>query len=285
MDSLATLASLRPRCHGDDHSPLIPSPAVLRKLHRSLALEPSAGWYGNLPPSRATALHDDSTIKVKSPTITPAAPVNTMTPISVAPSSQVPVAAGYSSYGYNYSATPQQQQQAYRQPATFTQYKPGQTNYYQPYVPAATQQSYFNPQSYGATSHQQAYGSGGGQTYPYGATWYNQYQHTAAKPGTPIANVATPTSYNTFFAGGTAANGAAPSRTPAVANTVANKVATPQTTGWATPTYQPTGIAPTIPSHLRTSQPSTPTPAYQPPGTGYYQTYPMQASTSAAPSR
>ncbi|TEB39105.1 hypothetical protein FA13DRAFT_443172 [Coprinellus micaceus] len=67
MDSIATLASLRPRSSAEDGAPLVPSPAVLRKLHRSLALEPSPGWYGNLPASRATALHDDSTIKGEEP--------------------------------------------------------------------------------------------------------------------------------------------------------------------------------------------------------------------------
>lgn len=289
MDSIATLASLRPRTSGEEGAPLIPSPAVLRKLHRSLALEPSAGWYGTLPASRATALHDDSTIKVKSPTIAPAIPASTPVPNTAAPSSQTPAPTGYPGYTYNYGAT-QQQQQAYRPAApTYAQYKPGQGNYYQPYIPATTQQSYYSQQSYGGTSNQQPYGSSGGQTYQYGS-WYNQYQPTqnaaaattaGTKPGTPTAT-APAASYNAFFTGGTAANGAPASRPPAVGNTV-SKAPVPQNAGtWSAPTYQ---AAASVPSHLRPAPSATPSPhpttTYQQQG-GYYQ---YQPQTSVAPSR
>ena len=288
VDSIATLASLRPRSSAEDGAPLVPSPAVLRKLHRSLALEPSPGWYGNLPASRATALHDDSTIKVKSPTATPAVPPAPAPSTAPVPTSQAPATPAYPGYTYNYSAT---QQQQYRPAAaTYAPYKGQQAGaYYQYSVPATEQQSYYGQQSYASSSNQQPYGSGGTgqQTYQYG-TWYNQYQPpvaaTSSKPGTPVASTAPATSYNTFFAG---TNCTAAPRPAAVGNTVANKAA-PQAAAptWpAQTTYQATSTAPTLPSHLRTSQSSTPQPnttAYQQQA-GYYQAYQMQ--TSATPSR
>ena len=290
MDSIATLASLRPRCSNEDIPPLVPPPAVLRKLHRSLALQPSPGWHGTLPATKTTALHDDSTVKVKSPTPAPAVAATTTVPVS-APVVQAAPTVGYTTYAYNY---PTAQQQASYRPAstTYAAYKAPPGSYY-PYAPTATQQqSYYGGQAYTGTTNQQPYGAtaGSGQTYPYAGSWYNQYQPGAAgsKPATPVA---ASTSYSNFFASATggAANGAAPAgRPPAVANTVVgNKAPAPQAAGaWQANNYQ-AGVAPTLPSHLRTTQPSTPTTplaqtAYQP-QTGYYQGY--QAQASATPSR
>ncbi|KAF8665138.1 hypothetical protein AX16_000604 [Volvariella volvacea WC 439] len=64
LETLTVLTSLRPRSSMDDSS-LIPSPSVLHKLHRTLALEPKPGWYGSLPPNQTAALRDDSTIKLR----------------------------------------------------------------------------------------------------------------------------------------------------------------------------------------------------------------------------
>lgn len=288
MDSLATLASLRPRCSGEDGAPLVPSPAVLRKLHRSLALEPTPGWYGNLPPSKATALHDDSTVKVKSPTIAPAVPP-APAPNTGVPASQPPAATAYPGYPYSYSTA---QQPSYRPAAaTYAPYKGQQAGgYYQYAVPATAQQSYYGQQPYSSSSNQQPYGSGGTgqQSYQYGSWYSSQFQPAASapsKPGTPVASAApTPTSYNTFFAG---TNGAAIPRPAAVGNTVANKAISQPAATWPAQTYPPASVAPTLPSHLRTSQTSTPQPVttpYQQHG-GYYQAYQVQPPTSATPSR
>ncbi|KAJ2933613.1 hypothetical protein H1R20_g3522, partial [Candolleomyces eurysporus] len=277
MNSISTLASLRPRSSAEDGAPLVPPPAILRKLHRSLALEPSPGWYGNLPTARPTALHDDSTIKVKSPTPAPAAAAATAAPNATAPVTQTPTAA-YAGYSYNYGTT---QQPAYRPAATaYAAYKPGQgAAYYQAFTPSTTQQSYYNPQSYAGSSNQQPYGSSGSaQTYPYGS-WNYQYQPAtasgSAKPSTPTTATA---SYNAFFNATAAANGATAGRTPAVANTV-NKPAVPPAAGAWPPTAA--GVAPTLPTHLRTAQ--TPTPVgnttYQQQA-GYYQAYPIQPTPS-----
>ncbi|KAJ2913041.1 hypothetical protein MD484_g7371, partial [Candolleomyces efflorescens] len=265
----------------EDGPSLVPSPAVLRKLHRSLALEPSAGWYGNLPTARPTTLHDDSTIKVKSPTPAPAATAAaTAVPNATAPVAQTPASA-YAGYPYNYGTT---QQSAYRPAATgYASYKPGQgATYYQAFTPSTTQQSYYNPQSYAGSSNQQPYGSSGsGQTYPYGS-WNYQYNPAAAsgstKPSTPTTGTA---SYNAFFNATAAANGATAGRPPAVANTVANKPAAPAAGAWPAIAA---GVAPTLPTHLRTAQTSTPVgnTTYQQ-QTGYYQAYPIQPA--ATPSR
>ncbi|EAU92972.1 hypothetical protein CC1G_03759 [Coprinopsis cinerea okayama7 len=278
MDSLATLASLRPRSSDSDGAPLIPPPSVLRRLQRSLALEPTAGWYGNLPAAKATALHDDSTIKVKSPTVAPATSAPTPAPAAPAATTTAPPAApaAYSSYGYNYGA---QQQQAYRPAAAYSTFKPGQTSGYYQYGVAnnATQQSYYN-QSYAGGSNQQPYGSTA-QTYPAYQGWYTQpfqSQGTApAKTGTPTP-AATTSAYGAFYNPGATVNGTP--RPAVVANTVASNKATPvaqpmQPAGtWSG--YQPQGVAPTLPSHLRTNQP------YQ---NQFYQAY--QAQTATPPAR
>ncbi|KZS93242.1 hypothetical protein SISNIDRAFT_73810 [Sistotremastrum niveocremeum HHB9708] len=63
--SLSILASLRPRFEDEDRSVLVPSVGSLRKVHTTLPLNSSDGWYGTLAESRPTALRDDSTIYIK----------------------------------------------------------------------------------------------------------------------------------------------------------------------------------------------------------------------------
>ncbi|KIM47948.1 hypothetical protein M413DRAFT_61963, partial [Hebeloma cylindrosporum] len=253
LDSLSLLASLRPRSSLEDHPAIIPPPSVLHKLHRTLALEPSPGWHGTLPPGRTTALRDDSTLKVRPGAATPA-------PVPAAAVAPAPAAVSatntFGAYGYPYT-----QQQNYRpqQAAAYTPYKPGQApSYYQGYVPAGShqQQAYYNQQSYGTgATAQQPYGAATGQQ-PYSAysTWYGQYNATAqggtnSGRGTPQPVVTTPAAvpntYGTFFNAATSAGTPATptgvaARTPAVANTV---VGTPYA-----------GTTPTLPVHLRGSQ-------------------------------
>ena len=116
LDSLALLASLRPRSSADDVPSLVPPPAVLHKLHRSLATEATPGWYGTLPPARSTALRDDATVKVR-----PGAATASTAATSAAGGSQpaAPSAANtFGAYGYSYGRA---------QPAAaYTPYKPGQ---------------------------------------------------------------------------------------------------------------------------------------------------------------
>lgn len=234
----------------EDHPAIIPPPSVLHKLHRTLALEPSPGWHGTLPPGRTAALRDDSTLKVRPGAATPA-------PTPAAPAAPAPAAVSatntFGAYGYPYA-----QQQNYRpqQAAAYTPYKPGQApSYYQGYLPAGThqQQAYYNQQSYGTgATAQQPYGAATGQQ-PYSAysTWYGQYNvqgGTNSGRGTPQPVVATPTAvpttYGTFFNTATAAPATPSTRTPAVANTVVGNS--------AAPSYP--GTTPTLPVHLRGSQ-------------------------------
>jgi len=254
----------------EDHPAIIPPPSVLHKLHRTLALEPFPGWYGTLPTGRTTALRDDSTLKVRPGAATPApAPA---TPAVAAPAA-VSATNTFGAYGYPYA---QQQNFRPQQAAAYTPYKPGQ-------APSYYQQAYYNQQSYGTgATAQQPYGAATGQQ-PYSAysTWYGQYNTTAqggsnSGRGTPQPVVATPaavpTTYgNTATAGTAATPTGTASRTPAVANTVAA----------ATGTYPQTpGATPTLPVHLRASQPVTsngsPT-TYQPQQSYYASTYQMQS--------
>jgi hypothetical protein len=276
MESLSTLASLRPRASGSKDLGLVPTPEVLRKLHRSLALEPNKGWYGNLPATRSTALHDDSTIKVKSPPAVPAATPVAPTPV---PATQ-PGTAAYPSYGYNFPPTAQQQN--YRPNSAYPAYKgpQGSNNYYQGYT--TPQQPYYSQQSY--TSNQQPYGATTAQQ-PYSAyqSWYSQYQpnNGTSKAATPTP-VATTTTYGSYYNANTTVNGNG-ARTPAVANTVATKPGGPagQAQGsWPVAGQQAQAVAPTLPSHLRTSQ-TTATTAYSAAG-GYYQAYQPQTATPSA---
>ncbi|KDQ54889.1 hypothetical protein JAAARDRAFT_38005 [Jaapia argillacea MUCL 33604] len=284
MDSLTLLASLRPRISDDPSSraPLIPPDTVLRKLHRTLPVGPSQGWYGTLPSSRSTALRDDSTLRIKSgATITPAAPVAlpATTPVVVVPpvASKVnPAAAStpYTPYPYpNYNAS------QYR--ASGYTYTPGQAGSYYPNTygqaqgQAAGSSYYANPQ-YGTAAQPSQY------SY---SPWYSSYppQSTPSGRGTPVptpgSSVPPPTNYASYYntATGTAAQQPQPQR--AVANTVLSKQY--QQTGAWTPGASGYGTAPPLPAHLRsttsglgaagTPQPGATTLAYQ---QGYYGSYP-----------
>ena len=186
LDSLALLASLRPRSSAEDAPSLVPPPAILHKLHRSLATEATPGWHGTLPPARSTALRDDATVKVR-----PGAVTAPTAATSAAGGSQpaAPSAANtFGAYGYSYGRA---------QPAAaYTPYKPGQAPaYYQSY-------GFYGQQAYGtaaaaavaaaaaagAATGQTPYGSGAAtaqQAYtPYGG-YYSQYQPAG--------------SYSTFF--------------------------------------------------------------------------------------
>ncbi|KIK70382.1 hypothetical protein GYMLUDRAFT_32385 [Collybiopsis luxurians FD-317 M1] len=279
LDSLTTLASLRPRSSKHANAPLIPPAAVLRALHRTLPVSPSPGWYGNLPPGRPNILRDDNTLKAK-----PGLPASSSTPAAPTPT-PIPAAPAVSNPGYTYSPynlytapTPTPQQNQYRAGATTSSTAT-------PYVyrPATTSNttSYY-PSNFSAPSQQQIYGS-----YAAGA-WYNPYnpQGTTTNGsgsgsgsggrGTPV-NIQ-PTSfapsYSSFFGNhnGTsttfttatatvaaAANGStqnAGQRTPAVANTVMKPgyqwsaaLAGSGTSAPSTPTS-----ALTLPAHLRSTQ-------------------------------
>lgn len=258
----------------------MPPTSVLRKLHRTLALEPSPGWNGTLPVTRTTALRDDSTLKVRS-SAAAAVAAAAAAPAPVAPAVATPNQP--TTYPYAYAYNPQQAQQPYRpqSAAAAAIYKPGQAAYYPGYVPATqVQPGYYGQQPYSAG--QQPYGASSAQQQPYAAysNWYSQYatqvaQGTASGRGTPqpvaVTPATVPSSYGGFFnpAGTTVAGTATPppaaaaaaARTPAVANTVGAKPggqAVPTAAGWAT--YG--GQAPTLPLHLR--------------GAGYYGQYANQ---------
>lgn len=251
MDSLTLLASLRPRSSSEDGPAIIPPPSVLHKLHLTLATQASPGWYGTLPPSRSTALRDDSTVKVK-----PGAAV--ATPAAAAPAAALPAAGSasntFGAYGYAYAQT-----QSYRpqQAVAYTPYKPGQTPaYYQSFS------GYYGQQSYGtaATTNQQPYGGTTAQQ-PYSgfSGYYGQYPAattqtgTGSGPGTPQptgagAVAAVAPSYSSFFSQTPSGTGTpSGARTPAVANTVVGNA--------SGGSYSPSiGGMPTLPAHLRTGQ-------------------------------
>ena len=63
--SLTLLVSTRPRSYDQPNKSLIPPPAILHALHRSLPGQPTAGWRGTLAGNRPTALRDDQTVTIK----------------------------------------------------------------------------------------------------------------------------------------------------------------------------------------------------------------------------
>ncbi|KAJ7293846.1 hypothetical protein C8J57DRAFT_1553290, partial [Mycena rebaudengoi] len=102
LDSLALLASLRPRSSAHPAAPLAPPPAVLHRLLHTLPQRAAPGWHGTLPArtptaSTPTALRDDTTVKVR-------AGVPAVAPPPAAPFRALPAA----------SATPVQAQGQYR---------------------------------------------------------------------------------------------------------------------------------------------------------------------------
>ncbi|KAG5654292.1 hypothetical protein H0H81_005141 [Sphagnurus paluster] len=276
MDTLAVLASLRPRAaHAEskDSNPtsILPPPGILHKLHRTLALAPTPGWYGTLPAStqttRPAALRDDTTVKksrsapaAATPAPTTAAtavPVTTPAPAAAVPTTiSTPVTMPYSGYTYAYGqAQAQAQAQAYKPTATATTNGTAQ---------AQTQYAAYTPQYYayappaqqaggapGVVQQQSYYGAGAVQQQGYAAAaysgWYNAYQqqqqqaqaqggsgHATPQPQTP----APATTYGSFFGGA--------ARTPAVANTVY----APQVQAQAQQPGVGAGVGP-MPPHLR----------------------------------
>ncbi|KAI9513139.1 hypothetical protein F5148DRAFT_1328816 [Russula earlei] len=252
-ESLALLASLRPRSTKDTSS-LIPPSEFLRKLHRSLPSEPSEGWFGTLPPSNLTALRDDTTLQIKAgvsipvgtlpgagSTTLPSAAISSGTPTTTAnkPTAQATYANfTYPSYGGN------QYRGAYA-------YTPSTNPYY--------------PNAYAQASGQTAQPGQGSQPYigqqqqynTYGS-WYNYQQHqTPGQPPTPTSLAA---SYASFF-NSQQSQQQQQNAPRAVANTVTAGKAAPGS--WT--------ATPTLP-HLRpgvtTQPPGTPTPAGQ--GNYYY---------------
>ncbi|KAH9945633.1 hypothetical protein B0H21DRAFT_694088, partial [Amylocystis lapponica] len=284
MDSLTLLTSLRPRSSSDDSPPLIPPASVLQKLHRTLPVEATQGWYGTLPEGRITALRDDTTINVKSGVPIPVAaatPAATVAPVAKA---VAPVSTPYTLYPYpNYPGA------QYR--GGYGTYTPGQANtFYQNHPPQAGQSStaphYPNQQYAAAGQHQYQYSS-----------WYN-YQTPAAQSAAgsssgratpqPAAGSPLASNYASFFAQ------QAPQPQPQPQRAVANTVLA-ATGGKA---YQGQGAwggqgyaAPTLPPHMRTAMGGASTPGTPPPPTtpiagssyppqGYYSGY--QATPSAA---
>lgn len=242
LDSLTLLASLRPRSSSEDSPIIIPPPSVLRKLHRTLAVEPSLGWSGTLPSGRTTALRDDSTVKIQ------AAPI----PVTNASTITTPIPLpATTTFNYTYPYGPQQ---GYRpQTSSYTPYKTPQMNYYPNYT---SQQPGYFPQTYATpTANQQPYGSATGQQ-PYAAySWYGQYassfqSNAGSGRGTPQPTLPQQTAniianYGSFFNTATGAPGG--TRTPAVGNTAA-------TTPMAI--YNPGGgTVPTLPLHLKNNTP------------------------------
>ncbi|KAI0063213.1 hypothetical protein BV25DRAFT_1907287 [Artomyces pyxidatus] len=202
-ESLTLLASLRPRSSTGE-SPLIPSPAVLRKLQRTIPVGPSEGWYGSLPADHPTALRDDTTLHIKSgakiiaplpaptPVVAPA-PAVAAVPATPYPAAKTTApATGYTGYGYpNYNTQ-------YRGTYPYTP----STN---PYYPNAYAQAPTPGQTTPASTHypSQQYTAGAAQQQYYGS-WYNYQQPPAPGVTPPAAASSTPpvpTSYATAAAG------------------------------------------------------------------------------------
>ncbi|EPQ61050.1 hypothetical protein GLOTRDRAFT_53754 [Gloeophyllum trabeum ATCC 11539] len=255
MDTLTVLASLRPRSSNASDVPLVPSDAVLRKLHRTLPVGPSQGWYGTLQPTRPAAVRDDMTLQIKSGVSVPPA---SGTAVPTTPAASKTVAAGTTATP-SYPYYPGYGGGQYR-------YTPGQTPAYYPPSYSGNQ-----PPANGSAYYGQ-YQGGQQAGYPY-AGWYN-YQPPAQQSGTPSQPTATA---GTGYAGYYGAN-QTPQAQRAVANTVSAKPYQAQPSTW-TPTASAYS-APTLPSHLRTSgsqgtptAPATPQPSGTAPSYQQYYSY------------
>jgi hypothetical protein len=261
-ESLAFIASLRPRSTKDSSS-LVPPLELLRKLHRSLPSEPSEGWFGTLPPSNLTALHDDTTLQIKAGVNIPlgalsGAGSSTLPSPAVSTGSSAaatikPVAqANYANFPY-----PTYGGNQYRGAYAYTP----STN---PYYPNAYAQSPGQPAQAQAGSAQPYIGQQ--QQYNSYGSWYNYQQHQAQgqQPATPTSIAA---SYASFF------NSQQAQQQQSAPRAVANTVTTGKAASWT--------ASPTLPPHLRlgvaTQPPGTPTPAGQ--GNYYYPGY--QQTTGA----
>lgn len=267
MDTLSVLASLRPQTSTENAHSIIPPGPVLQKLQRTLAKQPTQGWYGTLPPTKTTALRDDATVKVRPGGVTSVVASTNAAAVPTTPGPTTP----YAGYSYTYG---QQQYRPSPTAASYTPYKSSQ--YYQsPYLTTATQgqQSYYGQQAYGA-------GASGQQPYAAYSAWYSQYNAPTPNPSSiaasgsssgrgtpqPVGSVGTAvSSYGSFFAAaGTPPPGT--TRSPAVANTVLAKSGASGAAAWGA--YAPGQSSPVTPfsSHLRSTQgyqAQTPQTAYQ----------------------
>ncbi|KZT23839.1 hypothetical protein NEOLEDRAFT_1068673 [Neolentinus lepideus HHB14362 ss-1] len=252
METLTVLASLRPRTSNSPDVPLTPSETVLRKLHRTLPISPSQGWYGTLQTSRSSALRDDTTLQIKAgtpipPATAPATPAANKTNAPNTPASAYPGYYPYRAGGYTYP--------------------PGQAGAYYP-TPFAGAQGQTNGSAY--------YGQYGQQgQYSY-AGWYG-YGTAAQQSGTTSQAGVSAGTYPAYYGANSA------TQTPPAQRAVANTVSKPyQQSTWtpSTPGY----AAPTLPAHLRTSgnqgtnpAPATPQPATGTPSYQQYYSYPSAA--------
>lgn len=179
--SLALITSLRPRSPTSSSS-LIPSPALLRQLHRTLPVSPAPGWRGTLPATKTTALHDDATIYVK-----PGALLNgpgrnsSQTPATPVPATPT---AAYKGYNYQYPGYTPNAQYRPAQTPQFQYTPPAQTNPYISYAAQAGQtQSY--PQFAAAAAQGAAPAAATGPYYN-NSNWYSATAQRA------VANTVTP---------------------------------------------------------------------------------------------
>ncbi|KAK7040631.1 hypothetical protein R3P38DRAFT_2769158 [Favolaschia claudopus] len=210
LDSLTLLASLRPRSSAHPATPLIPPPAVLHTLHRTLPRAATPGWRGTLPArsAPATALRDDTTVKVRAG-VAAAPPAPAPTP--VAPVSAPTTATGYYPHFYQTQQAQAQQTQTPRPSPMPLQQQQSQSQSQQPYQQplqyrfnsAQRQPGYFpanqTPYGYaaatGAWPYGGAYGHGsvtpGTQTVPYGSAVFSANTSGASTPvpmGKAVAN-------------------------------------------------------------------------------------------------
>lgn len=221
---MTLLTSLRPR-RSDDKSTLIPSAAALHTLQRTLPLQATPGWHGTLPAtSSATAIRDDTTIKVRPGASVAPAPTVAAVPAAITPSPVTPAPTSFASYNYNYSNN-SHGQTLFRATGTpvagqttfpSTGYRPGNTatpSYYpQQYQQQSGQNNYYASQAYNSAT--QPYSSG------YAQQWYQQYNNgvtTNSGRGTPQPAGA---QFSQYYPNATSAT---PSRPAAVANTVVGK--------------------------------------------------------------
>ncbi|KAH9891069.1 hypothetical protein C8Q73DRAFT_734870 [Cubamyces lactineus] len=278
LDSLAVLASLRPRPSNSDseQSPIVPPPSVLHKLQRTLPISATEGWYGTLPEGCTTAFRDDTTVHVRSTatasrTATVTAQATPVVPTTPAAKTSAPsTVPPYTPYAYSSSY----QSSQYR--GGYGTYNPTQSggyypNYAQP-AQVGTGSHYPNAQ-YAAAGH----GQSGYATY---SPWYGyQNQAGATTPGraTPQPGTAGTAGYSGYYAAqGQQAAQATPQR--AVANTVMSTTKPYQPgVGWGAGTAAAGGatggyVAPTLPPHMRSAAatPSgTPPPATAATASGY----------------
>ncbi|PCH33271.1 hypothetical protein WOLCODRAFT_111555 [Wolfiporia cocos MD-104 SS10] len=252
IDSLAVLASLRPRSSSDnqDNSPFIPPTSVLRTLQRTLPIDATRGWYGTLPASRTTALRDDNTVQAKAgataPTTTAAIAAPTTTAATAKPQA---TASPYAPYSYgNYTSQYRGPYGSYGQTGGYYGYAAGQT----------TGNGGYPSTPYGVGTSGYQYGP----FYNYSPPVANAQAQTqmGATGGSTPQSATTPSTvasnYATFFA--TTAQQPQPQR--AVANTVLTAAAKPyQPAAWQGGQQNTNYVAPTLPPHLRAAATTTPT--------------------------